>query len=87
MTHNKLSTVRRLAAALVLGNLAVIAILGLVLPQPALALLPVIALTLPLLTAARIEQALRHEPPKAVSRKAAPTVRAPRVGQALHHAA
>jgi|GEM_PF-4554777 hypothetical protein len=58
MTHNKLSKVRKLAVALVLGNLALIGLLALVLPANALAALPVLALMLPLLSAAALEAAL-----------------------------
>ena len=67
MTHNKLSKVRKLAVALVLGNLALIALLALVLPASALPALPVLALMLPLLSAAAIEAALTkpaNEPTK-----------------------
>lgn len=58
MTHNKLSKVRKLAVALVLGNLALIGLLALVLPASALSALPVLALMLPLLSAAVVESAL-----------------------------
>ena len=43
MTRNRLSDVRRLALALVLGNLALVGVLASVLPQAALVLLPEIA--------------------------------------------
>jgi hypothetical protein len=67
MTHNTLSKVRKLAVALVLGNLALIGLLALILPGSALFALPVLALMLPLLSAAAIESALTqraHEPAK-----------------------
>jgi hypothetical protein len=86
MTHTKLSKVRRLAVALVLGNLALIALLGVVLPQPALALLPIFALMLPLLSAAAIEGALRSEPTKP-KHNVTRLCSAPRFTHALHHAA
>lgn len=62
MTRNKLSKVRHLAVALVLGNLALIALLGVVLPHSALPILSVVALTLPMLSAGAVEEALRREP-------------------------
>lgn len=67
MTHNKLSKVRKLAVALVLGNLALIGLLAIVLPAAALLALPVLALMLPLLSAAAIEAELtkrENEPTK-----------------------
>jgi hypothetical protein len=67
MTHNTLSKVRKLAVALVLGNLALIGLLALILPGSALFTLPVLALMLPLLSAAAIESALTqraNEPAK-----------------------
>lgn len=71
MTRNKLAKVRRLATALVLGNLALVALLGLVLPESAHALLPIAALTLPLLSAAGIEEALKREPADRANSRAA----------------
>src|SRR5262249_20160034 len=62
MTRNRLSKARRLAVALVLGNLALVGLLASVLPQAALALLPVVAFTVPLLSAAAVEEALKAKP-------------------------
>jgi fatty acid desaturase len=63
MTPTKLSKVRRLAALLVLGNLAAIGALAVVLPEAALGALPIVALMLPLLTAAVLESTLSKRPP------------------------
>lgn len=62
MTPTKLSKVRRLAALLVLGNLAVIGALALMLPEAALGALPIVALMLPLLTAAVLEHTISKRP-------------------------
>ena len=62
MTRNRLSKVRRFAVALVLGNLALVGLLASVLPQAALVLLPVVAFTVPLLSAALVEEALKAKP-------------------------
>jgi hypothetical protein len=83
MTHNKLAKVRRFALGLVLGNLALIALLALVLPESARAALPVLAIMLPPLSAAAIEGALSKQ---ANTRLAARATR-PSLGRALHHAA
>ena len=88
MTRNRLSKARRLAAALVLGNLAVIGLLASVLPQAALALLPLLAIALPLLSAALVEESLKRAPSDRDLRKLT-KVRsiAPRFPRPLHHAA
>jgi hypothetical protein len=83
MTRNKLSKVRKLAVALVLGNLALIGLLALVLPGSALTALPVLALMLPLLSAAAIEAALS----KRVNEPTKPARAARLQLRALHQAA
>lgn len=86
MTRNRLSKVRHLAVALVLGNLALIGLLGLVLPEAALAALPVLAIFLAPLSAAAVEAALSGE---CDNTKPAGSARPARLGfgRALHHAA
>jgi hypothetical protein len=83
MTRNRLEKVRHLALLLVLGNLVLVGLLGSVLPEAALPALPVLAIMLPLLSAAAIEAALSHsDRPKAASRSARIDL-----GRPLHHAA
>ena len=87
MTLNNLSKVRRLALALVLGNLALVGLLGSVLPPAALVLLPVVALTVPLLSAAAVEEALKAKPSDRQDSKPARVRTAPRFSSPLHQAA
>ena len=87
MTPNTLSTVRRFALALVLGNLALVGLLASVLPQAALVLLPLVALTVPLLSAAAVEEALKAKPSGRPSSKPARLPSAPRFNSALHQTA
>jgi hypothetical protein len=85
MTRNRLEKVRHLALLMVLGNLVLVGLLGSVLPEAALAALPVLAIMLPLLSAAAIEAALSHTG----RNKPATAARPARLhlGRPLHHAA
>lgn len=83
MTRNRLEKVRHLAVLVVLGNLVLVGLLASVLPEAALAALPVFAIMLPLLSASAIEAALAHnDKPKAAARSARL-----HLGRPLHHAA
>jgi hypothetical protein len=86
MTRNRISKVRHLAVAILLGNLVLVGLLGVVLPQPALAVLPLFAIMLPLLSAAAIERALsRRDDDREESTPAAATGGARlSLGSALH---
>lgn len=85
MTRNRLEKVRSLAFIVVLANLGLVGLLGSVLPEAALAALPLFAIMLPLLSAAAIEAMLSHsdrERPATASNRARLGL-----GRALHHAA
>ena len=86
MTRNKLYQVRQLAVALVLGNLALVGLLAIVLPEAALSALPVLALMLPLLSAAAIESALSARANDRAKTEPARTAQLP-LGRTLHQAA
>jgi hypothetical protein len=80
-----MTQVRHLALALVLANLALVGLLGLVLPSAALGLLPLLAIAAPLLSAAVLEHALQQTPKQ--PERSARTPRAADVAHALPHAA
>jgi hypothetical protein len=87
MPRNRISEVRRFAVALVLGNLALVGLLASVLPQAALVLLPLVAFTVPLLSAAAVEEALKAKPSDHRNSKPARVTAAPRFNSAFHQAA
>ena len=62
MELKNITTLRRVAASAVLGNVAVVALAGLILPEELIGVLPIIGLTLPLLTESLVERfALRGQ--------------------------
>ena len=83
METTQLSKVRRIALLAVAGNLAIFALLAVVLPQ---VILPIPALMLPLLTAAYVESLLSRAP-RATARKVQAPRRLPRASRARSHAA